>query len=82
MKVTEDFVFFNKWISYIGIGALGPLISGLGQWVDQGVWPPAINWVCILAGCGIGLFTQNLAFFSSAWSDAKKKMGLVDAPKP
>ena len=70
----EKFVFYNKWVSYIGIGALGPLVAGLGQWADSGMWPPAINWICILAGCGIGLLTQNLSFFSSAWQTMLGKL--------
>lgn len=72
--MNEEFVFKNKWISYLIIGTLGPLISGLGQWIDQGIWPPAINWVVILAGCAVGCATQNLSFFSSAWSDKKKQL--------
>jgi hypothetical protein len=81
MKIDNEFVFKNKWISYLVIGSFGPLISGLGQWVDQSMWPPPINWIVILAGCAIGCATQNLAFFSSAWSDLKKKLN-GDMPPP
>lgn len=69
--IMEKFVFYNKWISYLGIGLLGPLVAGLGQWADSGTWPPTICWVCILAGCAISMFTQNLAFFSSAYQTLK-----------
>lgn len=70
----DKFVFFNKWGSYLIIGGLGPLVAGLGQWVDTGEWPPRIAWVTIGAGCLISMATQNLAFFSSAWQTLQGKL--------
>lgn len=65
--MNEKFVFYNKWVSYLMIGFLGPLVSGLGQWINEGTWPPNINWIAILGGCIIGAATQNLSFFSTAY---------------
>jgi drug/metabolite transporter (DMT)-like permease len=86
MKNIDDFIFYNKWISYVAIGFLGPLVAGITQWLNSGEWPPLINWIGICAGCLIGLFTQNLAFLSSANSERKKKEELngniVKPPTP
>lgn len=78
----DQFVFFNKWGSYLIIGGLGPLVAGLGQWVESGTWPPTIAWVCIGAGCLISMATQNLAFFSSAWATLKSGQENSNAPPP
>jgi hypothetical protein len=72
--MNDQFVFYNKWASYLIIGGLGPLVAGLGQWAESGTWPPIIAWVCIGAGCLISMATQNLAFFSSAWQTLKDKV--------
>lgn len=67
----ETVVLLAKGACYIIIGGLGPLVSGLGQWVDTGEWPPAINWVVIAAGCLIGAATQMLSFLSQSYGNWK-----------
>lgn len=63
----ETAILVTKGACYIVIGGLGPLVSGLGQWIDTGEWPPAINWVVIVAGCCIGAATQMLSFLSQSY---------------
>lgn len=67
----ETAILFTKGLCYITIGGLGPLVSGLGQWIDTGEWPPAINWVVIVAGCFIGAATQMLSFLSQSYGNWK-----------
>lgn len=67
----STWILFLKAICYAGIGGLTPLTTGLAQWSDSGMWPPAINWVVIGAGCLVGAFTQLLSFFSQAFGDWK-----------
>lgn len=76
----DKFVFYNKWISYILIGGIGPMVAGLGQWVESGTWPPTISWICIGGGCLIGAATQNLSFFSSAWQTLQGKLDANAVP--
>lgn len=58
-----------KLSCYIVIGGLTPMVTGIAQWLGTGEWPPAINWVGILAGCAVGAATQALAFLSKTYSD-------------
>ncbi len=67
----EDSVIVAKFLCYIVIGGLTPLATGLTQWVNDGSWPPKINWVVIIAGCCVGAATQALAFLSQAFKDWK-----------
>jgi hypothetical protein len=70
----------------MAIGGLTPLTTGLGQWFDTGQWPPTINWVVILAGCGVGAATQLLSFLSQSYGNylaANKTDAATPAtPKP
>lgn len=83
---TQTVVLFTKGACYITIGGLGPLASGLGQWIDTGTWPPPINWVVILAGCFIGAATQMLSFLSQSYGNYKLEMqttaGTTPTPPP
>lgn len=81
MKIAT-FVIVNKWVSFLVIGGLGPLVSGLGQWIDTGEWPPKLNWVVIIAGCFIGMATQNLAFLSQSFGNYKAEMESVANSAP
>lgn len=45
------------------------MATGLAQWLGTGEWPPAINWVAILAGCTVAAATQVLAFLSKTYGD-------------
>lgn len=71
----ETYILIAKGVCYIAIGGLTPLATGLGQWVDSGTWPPAINWVVIVAGCVVGAATQLLSFLSNAYSLWKSEVG-------
>lgn len=53
------------------IGGLTPLVTNLSQWANTGDWPGRINWVVILAGCGVGAATQLLSFLSQSFGDWK-----------
>lgn len=64
----DTFVLFIKGACYTIIGGLTPLASSLAQWADSGTWPPAINWIVIGAGAGVGAGTQLLSFLSSAYA--------------
>lgn len=76
-------VIIAKACCFVFIGGMTPLATGLGQWVDSGAWPPAINWVVILAGCVVGAATQLLSFLSSSYSDyVQTKNGAVAGPGP
>jgi len=68
---NETWVLVLKGLCFVGIGGLTPLATGLTQWVDSGQWPPGINWVVILAGCGVGAATQLLSFLSQSYGDWK-----------
>lgn len=81
----ETAVILTKGFCFVVIGGLGPLVSGLGQWIDTGEWPPKINWVVIVAGCFIGAATQMLAFLSQSFGDYKVAMKngvATPPPKP
>lgn len=67
----QDAIIVTKGLCYIVMGGLTPLVSGLSQWANEGAWPPAINWVVILAGCGVGAATQMLAFLSQSYGNWK-----------
>lgn len=54
---------------YMVIGGLMPLTTNLAQWANSGEWPSRINWVVIIAGCGVGAATQLLSFLSGSYSD-------------
>ena len=66
MKI-ETAVLVTKGLCYMTIGGLTPLATGLGQWIDSGTWPPAINWFVIVAGCLVGAATQMLSFLSQSY---------------
>lgn len=73
MKI-ETAVIITKGLCFTVIGGMTPMATGLGQWIDSGEWPPAINWVVIGAGCLVGAATQMLAFLSQSFSDYKIEM--------
>ncbi len=74
----ETVVIIFKGLCFVIIGGLTPLATGLTQWQNTGEWPPRINWVCIIAGCGVGAATQLLAFLSQSFGDWKAQQK-VDA---
>lgn len=84
MKPKADtIILVSKLIMYTLLGGLVPLGTGLQQWVNEGSWPPLINWVGLWIGFGVGAATNYLAFFSSAWSNWKTdRNGATEPPKP
>ena len=70
----ETVVLFAKGMCYIVIGFGTPIVTGLAQWADSGMWPPAINWVVILAGACMGAATQFLAFLSQSYGTWKQEI--------
>lgn len=70
----ETAVVITKGLCYVAVGGLTPLTTGLGQWFDTGQWPPTINWVVILAGCGVGAATQMLSFLSQSYGNYKEEI--------
>jgi len=81
----ETAVLIAKGVCYAGIGGLTPLATGLGQWANEGLWPPGINWVVILAGAAVGMCTQVLSFLSQSYGNYKIEMksnGSAPTPPP
>ncbi len=82
---TDTLVLVTKLLCYTCMGGLAPLTTGLTQWVDSGQWPPAINWVVIVAGCIGGAATQVLAFLSQSygqWVAGRTNGNGAPAPAP
>lgn len=74
----ETVVIIFKAFCFVVIGGLTPLGTALGQWANEGTWPPRINWVVILSGCAVGGATQLLSFLSQSFGDWKAQRN-VDA---
>jgi len=60
-------VIVTKGFCFVAMGFTTPLITGLAQWADTGMWPPAINWVVIIAACAGGAAAQLLSFLSQSY---------------
>ena len=70
----ESAIIITKGLCFTGAGFATALISGLGQWANEGTWPPTINWIVILAGCAVGASTQLLGFLSQSYGNYKAEI--------
>ena len=70
-------ILFIKGLCYVFIGFTAPMSTALGQWANEGHWPPGVNWVVILGVCIGSAAASLLAFLSSSFStyNAARKNG-------
>lgn len=64
-------LMLSKLAVYTLVGGLVPTSTALQQWINDGSWPPRINWIGIGIGFGIGAGNAFLSFFSSSYANWK-----------
>ena len=68
-------ILLIKILIFTLVGGLVPMGTALQQWINDGTWPPLINWVGIWIGFGIGAGNAFISFSSDAMSDWKLARG-------
>lgn len=69
-------LLLSKMAVYTTLGGLVPTATALQQWMNDGSWPPAINWIGIGIGFCIGAGNSYLSFLSNSYSTWKKTRNL------
>lgn len=79
----DTWILFLKGTCFVLAGATSALVAGVAQWAGSGQWPPAINWVVIVAATVGGAAAQLLAFLSQSFGDWKEsRNGSFSGPGP
>jgi hypothetical protein len=61
-----------KALCYIIVGFTATMVASLGQWSNEGTWPPPINWITIIGASLGGAAGNLLAFFSNSYDKYTK----------